>query len=197
MVGVVVIDQPRGNKYYGGEVAAPVFREIVQDLRRLPRGPLGSSVVQVAARPPAPAPVVVPDLRLLTPRAAEARLASYNLRAHVSGRGERVLTQKPAAGEAVERGAAVTLWLSEPEDVGEQSLPDLVGLPVRAALRRLAPHQVTARIVGKGTVVRQSPAAGTRLPLEGPCVLYCEPGGTGQPSAAVANDWWLAAGGAR
>src|SRR5206468_3272348 len=87
--GIVPADQPRGNKYYGGEVAAPVFGQIVQDLRRLPRGPLGSGVVQVAARPPAPAPVVVPDLRLLTPRAAEARLAGYDLRAHVSGRGER------------------------------------------------------------------------------------------------------------
>jgi cell division protein FtsI/penicillin-binding protein 2 len=197
MVGVVVIDQPRGPKYYGGEVAAPVFRQIVQDLRRLPRGPLGSSVVQVAARPPAPAPVVVPDLRLFTPRAAEARLADYDLRAHLSGRGERVLTQEPAAGEAVERGAAVTLWLSEPEDADERSLPDLVGLPVRAALRKLAPHQVAARIVGKGTVVRQSPVAGTRLPLEGPCVLYCEPGGASRSTTAVPNDRWLAAGGAR
>src|SRR5262245_28259704 len=194
MVGVVVIDQPRGPKYYGGEVAAPVFRQVVQDLRRLPRGPLGSGVVQVAARPPAPAPVVVPDLRLLTPRAAERQLQRYNLRAHVSGQGERVLAQEPASGVAVERGAAVTLWLSDPTDQGERSLPDLVGLPVRAALRRLAPHQIAARIVGSGRVVRQSPPAGTRLPLEQPLVLYCEPAGSTAAASAPAR---LLASGAR
>jgi stage V sporulation protein D (sporulation-specific penicillin-binding protein) len=179
MVGVVVIDEPRGAKYYGGEVAAPIFRKVIEDLRRLPHGPLGSGVVQVAARPPAPAPVVVPDLRLLPAREAERRLAAHDLRGRGAGQGTRVLTQEPAAGTEVERGAVVTLWLSRPEDARERRLPDLSGLPVRAALRKLAPHQVAARIVGNGTVVRQSPAAGTRLPLDGPCVIYCESGPSG------------------
>jgi cell division protein FtsI/penicillin-binding protein 2 len=198
MAGVVVIDEPRGGKYYGGEVAAPIFRRVVEDLRRLPRGPLGSGVVQVAARPPAPAPVVVPDLRLLPARAAERRLAAFDLRARLAGRGARVLAQEPAAGTAAERGAAVTLWLSAPQEADGRSLPDLTGLTVRAALRRLAPHQVAARIVGKGTVVRQSPAPGTRLPIEGACVLYCEPGAAaaaaraGAPPRAAGG--WLAAG---
>ena len=198
MVGVVVIDQPRGRRYYGGEVAAPVFRQVVQDLRRLPRGPLGSGVVQVAARPPAPAPVIVPDLRLLPPRAAEQRLLAYDLRARVAGEGTRVVAQEPQAGAEAERGAAVTLWLSAPDADGGQGLPDLVGLPVRAALRRLAPHQVAARIVGKGTVVRQVPPAGTRLPLGGPCVLYCEPAEAPRPTADAGGPVrWLAAGATR
>ncbi|HKQ56361.1 MAG TPA: penicillin-binding protein 2, partial [Candidatus Eisenbacteria bacterium] len=51
LVGVVVIDEPRGGRYYGGEVAAPLFRKVIEDLRRLPHGPLGSGVVQVAVRP--------------------------------------------------------------------------------------------------------------------------------------------------
>jgi cell division protein FtsI/penicillin-binding protein 2 len=174
LVGVVVIDEPRGKKYYGGEVAAPVFREIVRDLRRMPRGPLGSGVLQVASRPPAPAAVTVPDLRLLPPAAAERRLAGYDLRARFAGSGPRVLGQEPAAGSAVERGAAVTVWLSAPQDSSGLSLPSLVGLSVRTALRQLTMHQVAVQIIGHGTVVRQSPAPGTRLPLAGPCVLYCE-----------------------
>jgi cell division protein FtsI/penicillin-binding protein 2 len=188
MVGVVVIDEPRG-KYYGGEVAAPIFRQVIEDLRRLPRGPLGSGVMQVAARPPAPAPVVVPDLRLLPMRAAERRLAASDLRWHPAGEGTRVLAQEPSAGTAVERGTLVTLWLSPPADSGRRELPDLTGLSVRAALRRLAPHQVAARIVGKGTVVRQLPAAGTPLPIGG-CVLYCEPtaGTSYAPESDVAAD---------
>jgi stage V sporulation protein D (sporulation-specific penicillin-binding protein) len=176
VVGVVVIDEPRGKKYYGGEVAAPVFREVIQDLRRLPSGPLGSGVMQVATRPPAPAPVTVPDLRLLPPGAAERQLAGYGLHARFAGAGPRVLAQDPEAGAAVERGAAVAVWLSAPEDSSGRSLPSLVGLSVRVALRQLRLRQVAVEIVGHGMVVRQTPAAGARLPLDGPCVLHCEPG---------------------
>ncbi len=186
LVGVVVIDEPHGPRYYGGEVAAPVFREVVKDLQRLPRGPFDPAVSRTALRPPAPAPVVVPDLRLLPPDGAESRLAAYGLRARFEGRGPRVLAQSPAAGQAAERGAAVTAWLAAPADSLGLALPDLVGLPVREALRRLALRQVQAHIEGSGVVVRQSPAPGTALPLREACRLWCEPGVV--PAGAGAAD---------
>jgi len=34
---------------------------------------------------------------------------------------------------------------------------------------------VPVRIAGSGFVTRQSPAPGTRLPLAGPCRLWCSP----------------------
>lgn len=176
VVGVVVIDEPRGRRYYGGEVAAPVFGRVIEDVRALPQGPLAATSSVVAMRPPAPAPVVVPDLRLLPPRAAERTLAAYALRPRFRGEGARVLAQAPPAGTAVERGARVEVWLSTAGDPEGDALPDLTGLAVREALRRLGLRQVQARIVGRGTVVRQVPAAGTALPIEGPCTLYCEPG---------------------
>ncbi len=188
LVGVVVIDEPRGKHYYGGDVAAPVFREVLADLRRLPRGPLDPGISRIALRPPAPAPVVVPDLRLLPPRAAERSLNGIGLRAQLQGDGARVLAQSPAAGEAAERGASVTLWLSAPADSSGRRLPDLAGLPVREALRRLTLRQVAARIEGRGVVVRQSPAAGTPLPLPGCVRLWCEPRVTEiEPGAAGAR----------
>ncbi len=173
LVGVVVIDEPHSKHYYGGEIAAPVFREVILDLRRLPQGPFEWNPAQVAIRPPAPAPVVVPDLRLLPPRTAERRLLSFGLRAHFEGAGARALAQSPAAGEAAERGAQVTVWLSAPEDSAARTLPDLSGLSAREALRRLSLCQVTARIEGMGHVIHQDPAPGTPLPLHGVCRLRC------------------------
>src|SRR5207244_9064288 len=131
---------------------------------------------QVAARPPAPAPVVVPDLKLLPPALAERRLAALGLRAHFEGEGARALAQQPPAGEAAERGAQVTVWLAAPSDSADLVMPDLAGLPVREALRRLTFHQVQARIEGRGLVVRQLPAPGTPLPLRGGCMLWCAEG---------------------
>lgn len=176
LVGIVVIDEPRTGHYYGGEIAAPVFREVMLDLRRLTDGPFGTGSTEVAAKPPAPAAVVVPDLRLLPQLAVERRLAGQGLRARFEGRGPRVLAQSPAAGQAVERGASVTVWLAAPVGSAGLLLPDLVGLPSREALRRLMPRQVRTRITGSGIVVRQAPAAGTPFAPGSECRLWCEPG---------------------
>jgi cell division protein FtsI/penicillin-binding protein 2 len=189
LVGVIVIDEPHGRKHYGGEVAGPVFREVMMDLRRLPHGPLDLAATTIAARPPAPAPVTVPDLRLLLGRAAEQRLATCGLRAHFEGRGERALAQSPAAGQAIERGGSVTVWLSAPPDSNSGRMPDLAGLSVRAALRRLALLGAQARIEGTGLVVRQSPEPGAALAGGAVCRLWCEPGPAApleRPSGTVA-----------
>jgi stage V sporulation protein D (sporulation-specific penicillin-binding protein) len=174
LVGVIVIDDPRGGRYYGGEIAAPVFREVLLDLQRLPDSPLRTAS-GIAARPPAPAPVVVPDLHLIPAREAERRLHRDGLRVRVEGEGPRVLAQSPAAGVAVERGASVHVWLAPPQDSTGHTMPDVTGLALRSALRRLGLVQVQARIEGSGTVVRQSPAPGTPLPLPRGCRLWCEP----------------------
>jgi cell division protein FtsI/penicillin-binding protein 2 len=176
LVGVIVIDEPRGKQHFGGEVAAPVFREVMLDLQRLPRGPLDPDLQQVVVRPPAPAPVVVPDLRLLPPTVAEQRLDPLGLRAHLEGSGPRVLSQDPAAGASIERGGSVTVWLSAPEDSASRRMPDLVGTTLREAMRRLWRIDVAVGFHGEGVVVRQAPAAGAPLPSNRRCELWCQPG---------------------
>jgi cell division protein FtsI/penicillin-binding protein 2 len=187
LVGVVVIDEPRGKHYYGGEVAAPVFREVLLDLRRLPHGLLEDGITQMAVRPPALAPVLVPDLRLLQVASVTPRLAEYGLRARFRGMGARVLAQDPPAGRAIERGTSITVWLSPPADSAARVLPDLTGMSVREALRRLGSLAVRARIEGSGIVSRQDPAAGVPLPLPGECRLWCRP--MVRPKLPAAAQW--------
>ena len=190
LVGVVVIDEPRGKQYYGGEVAAPVFREVLLDLRRLPHGPLEDGITDIAVRPPALAPVQVPDLRLLQKSGVPARLAEFGLRVRFRGDGPRVLAQEPRAGSAIERGTSVTVWLSPPTDSAARVLPDLIGLPVREALQRLTSLTVRARIEGSGVVARQQPPAGTSLPLAGECRLWCRPAADARRLAAADAGAW-------
>jgi stage V sporulation protein D (sporulation-specific penicillin-binding protein) len=173
LVGVVVIDEPHGSEHFGGQVAAPVFREVLLDLQRTSWPGFDPANVAVAMRPPSVPAVTAPDLRLLPPREAEHRLAEYGLHARFEGEGPRVLSQAPAAGQPVERGAAVVAYLAAPNDSTGHMLPDLVGLTVREAMRRLNERAVTAHIEGSGVVARQDPAPGTRLPLRGPCRLWC------------------------
>lgn len=176
LVGVIVIDEPSGRHYYGGDAAAPIFREVLMDLCRLPRGPLSTDPTRVALRPPAPAPVTVPDVRLMRPEVVRREFARAGVRAHFVGDGPRVLAQSPAAGQAVERGTGITVWLAAPEDSASRVMPDLGGLTIREALRHLSVIGVVPEIHGSGIVTRQSPPAGAALEERSRCELWCRPG---------------------
>jgi hypothetical protein len=117
-VGLVILDEPRG-AYYGGAVAAPVFRDIVAAWAMQGLGPVRMPASEVLRRDPAPEPAspvteeiaaaaamppgTTPDLRGLDMREAVSRAASLGRRPEVRGSG-RVVDQVPAPGTPVERG---------------------------------------------------------------------------------------------
>jgi cell division protein FtsI (penicillin-binding protein 3) len=137
----VFIDEPKG-EVYGGDVAAPVFREVVEHALKARGVPtLGSAVAALPPLPPAVAPapadpgekeeaaplplaegaarrpqqgaVAVPALQGLAARAALRALESSDLAGDVRGSG-RVTAQVPRAGEVVRRGTRVRLTLAPP-----------------------------------------------------------------------------------
>jgi cell division protein FtsI (penicillin-binding protein 3) len=173
LVCLVLIDEP-GRGYYGGEVAAPVFREIVEDIRRMRRGPLSPTPERVLVDPEdvRPPPTVVPDVRLLPIDEASRLLAEMGLRVRAQGEGTRVVAQSPVSGIPIDRGEVVELVL----DMGATGvMPRVVGLTVRQALAELSARGIRPQVVGSGVVRKQAPAAGAKLPRERRCVLRCEP----------------------
>ncbi len=139
---LVVIDTPRGpgyptkHKYYGGDVAAPIFRRVAERALRYlavppsvdPRPPVLVTDVEAApagamtpATAPALAPTVdviagapaVPELRGLGARDAIVRLAKLGLTAHVTGVG-LVTAQDPPAGTPIESRSTCRLTLGRP-----------------------------------------------------------------------------------
>jgi cell division protein FtsI (penicillin-binding protein 3) len=140
---LVMIDSPHGHGYFGGSVAAPVFKRIAEPaMRYLGIAPTGDSqpvlvARQVATRPAVPssaappdaarivrtatarpdAPGVVPDVVGLSAREAIRVLARFGMTARVSGDGV-VLQQEPRPGSTLDPGAACTLALGRPAAVG-------------------------------------------------------------------------------
>jgi cell division protein FtsI (penicillin-binding protein 3) len=129
----VFIDEPRG-EVYGGEVAAPVFREVAEHALKslgVPPSPeLAAAVAPDEEEPPAaPEPaaerdettalapagggVAVPFLGGKAARAALRELEELELLGEVRGSG-RVVAQSPRPGEVVERGGRVRLTLEPP-----------------------------------------------------------------------------------
>jgi len=133
----VFIDEPKG-EIYGGEVAAPVFRDIAEHVLKT-KGvpPTDPGAVASALPPPEPTPdpdgepalpslevaprrlpqgrdgVAVPSVQGLSARAALRRLEASDLSADVRGSG-RVTGQVPRPGQVAERGTRVRLTLAPP-----------------------------------------------------------------------------------
>ncbi|MCX6549974.1 MAG: penicillin-binding transpeptidase domain-containing protein [Acidobacteria bacterium] len=131
---LVVIDSPHAGKFYGGDVAAPVFKAIAaaamrhlgipQTLNPIPpvlvrasaAEPTGPEFVPAAGMGGSPrlnvvtGPPTVPDVRGLAAREAVRRLALLGLVARLTGDGV-VIDQDPAAGTPLESGRACRLWL--------------------------------------------------------------------------------------
>ena len=128
---IVVIDSPRANGYYGGAVAAPVFRGIAEaSLRHLGIAPnvnpappvllarhdagiLTPAAVRAGMFERALAPVragVMPDLRGLSARDAVRMLTTAGMTARLSGNGF-VVDQLPAPGSGLIRGDVCVLTL--------------------------------------------------------------------------------------
>jgi cell division protein FtsI/penicillin-binding protein 2 len=138
---VVVIDSPRGDEYYGGRVAAPVFRRIAEAaLRQLgvppTINPVPPAVVPPAtlspdveaaggpavllARPAAVAPALVPvksdgsmpDVRGLSGRAAVQALARAGVSIRMMNGDGFVIDQQPLPGVPITAGSSAVLRLS-------------------------------------------------------------------------------------
>lgn len=149
---IVVIDTPRSGGYYGGVVAAPVFKRIAEAAIQhlgLPRSidPERPVVVARHARAgvaparyaqgtilPAPRAATpdgaMPDLIGLSARAAVRVLSRVGLTPRLVGRGV-VSAQQPPAGAAVEPGMPVRVWLDR--EAPPPALPEPAPAPAASA----------------------------------------------------------------
>ncbi|MEW6659907.1 MAG: penicillin-binding protein [Thermodesulfobacteriota bacterium] len=128
----VIIDEPKGG-YYGGVVAAPIFREIAaQSLRFLGHYPQGENTPVLAGLLPTPAAAQpTPEAKAPAPKTT-APLKPMKLQA--------ATPKKPL-----------------------EVMPDLSGLTIRQVLNLLHRSGLHCRFEGSGLAVGQEPAPGTSI----------------------------------
>jgi stage V sporulation protein D (sporulation-specific penicillin-binding protein) len=162
----VMIDEPQG-AHYGGQVAAPIVRQIlVQALAYLHVPPS----CRPGERPPAPesptvATVAMPSLLGQTPAEAERLAAAAGLYLRVEGSGPRVLRQVPQPGTEVERLSTVLAYttpaLALP--VPTVTVPDLQGKTLLQAAEAVGLQGLQLDAQGEGVVIAQAPPPGAQL----------------------------------
>ncbi|NSW83744.1 MAG: stage V sporulation protein D [Syntrophothermus sp.] len=161
---IVVIDAPQGYPYYGGTVAAPVFREIMRDSLRYLEVPLQG--VPKVEKGETKETVSVPDVVNLTLDDALTIIKRQGLEVQVEGSGDLIWSQAPRAYSKVKKGTKVIVYLSEVnQQAGEEevTVPDLQGKSMREVARILAKIGLHMEPQGYGLAAKQNPAPGAMV----------------------------------
>jgi len=139
---LVVVDDPRGAGYYGGQISAPVFASIAHNI--------------LEERHPELLPE--PDNEML--QLADSLAQDTN---------EDSIEHPVFEYDTVKFA-----------DVPRVMMPNLIGLPLRAAARQMEFAGLTLNLVGVGVVISQYPPSGELVPLGYECLVTAEPQRTAQ-----------------
>lgn len=161
LVCLVVVDAPKGYPYYGGWVAAPAFREIMNDSLHYLNVPLYESGTN-GEKAGKSQMVIVPDTVNLPLAEAISTIKERGLEVKVSGTGSLVWQQSPIAGTKINKGSQVIIKLSpfNENNSGEVTVPDLQGKSMKEVASILAELGLHLLPEGYGLAYQQSPEAG-------------------------------------
>ncbi len=172
----VMIDNPRGS-YLGGDVAAPCFRRIAGQIMFYKGVEIeadDNQVVQamLTKQTHRRAPNFVGYSRDEAKDAADAA----DLHIAFTNKGDRIAGQTPKAGSPMAADELIRLKClpTEDGDSAGRLVPNVLGLPIRSALNLLGEQGIHVVVNGSGRVVRQQPAAGSRLRTTEQVLLQCE-----------------------
>ena len=125
LVCLVFFDTPTGGAYYGSQVAAPVFAQIMSEV--LPYMQIATQYTEQE----------IENLDLTTGTyvgmsvdQAKTTAASKGFTTSVKGTGDTVLAQVPAAGTPIPKGGNVVLYTDEDSAQLKVEVPDMVGYSV-------------------------------------------------------------------
>lgn len=164
---LVIIDEPKGDKYYGGEIAAPVagdiFREVIRYMDYKPNFHENEDIKKNQQE------VIVPEIREMRLDEAYEILLENLLKGQLetksaSDHRAMIVDQFPKPGTTVPANSNVILYTSYDENLATLVVvPDLVGKTIREANTILSTQELVLKITGSGLAKEQVPEAGTLL----------------------------------
>ncbi|MCK9478625.1 MAG: stage V sporulation protein D [Firmicutes bacterium] len=164
VVCLVILDEPSSGLYYGGQIASPVVRSILEDTLNY----LGIEPAYTAEEK-ATLETSVPTVAGQTIKDAKSALSNQNLKAKVIGQGDTVLSQIPKGGIKVNQQSTITLYTEEYSEPVTVTVPNVLQNSVLSASDIILKANLNIKVVGAGaspevggvTAYKQDPPAGT------------------------------------
>ena len=141
----VMLDEPMGERYYGGAIAAPVGSRVMADVL-----PYLGYEPQYTQEELENISVAVPDVVGKTVESARTIISSGKLQYKIVGGGETVLRQLPAAGSMVYNGGTIILY-TDTTEAQTTTVPNFIGLTVTEANSAAANAGVNIEFSGNTT----------------------------------------------
>lgn len=163
MAILVVIDEPSAGQYYGGTVAAPVAKSVINEtLKYLEVAPQFTE----EEKEEIPQKVLVPDVRNMIIEEAGKTLNDIDLKytteyVQITDK-SKVIDQFPLPGTEVQAGSIIDLYLKQKEEATIQ-VPYLSGKTREEVVKTLEKIGLSYELKGDGKVINQNPLPGEKI----------------------------------
>lgn len=165
VICLVMLDEPQVLNKYGGTIAAPLVGSIIEETLEY----MGVERQYTEAEAQSVS-VTVPDLRELSVTVAKESIDSKRLNIKVVGGGDTVLDQLPKPGMNIGENSTIIVYTEARDENKKVSVPDITGLTVAQAKKRIEDAGLNFEIAGAGLTAtdgaiafKQSIAAGTQV----------------------------------
>lgn len=139
---LVMLDEPKGEAYYGGTIAAPVGGQILAEVL-----PYLGVEPQYSEEELASMAVKIPSVVGQNVAAAKELIKKQNLTYKVVGKGETVIKQFPSASDSLYSDGLVILYTEE-VDSNKSTVPDFKGLTVNGVNKLAADNNINVIFQG-------------------------------------------------
>lgn len=154
----IAVDEPSNGAYYGGEVAAPLMKELFQEVFKYMDSPLAKERFSIYKN------VIIPDVRGKSIEEAKQILKENGLEAEVKGNGKTIVSMESYPGSTVKEGTTISITAKDNGQVEKEIImPDLKGTTEEFAISILDNLGLGYEFQGEGTVHSQSIANGNKV----------------------------------
>lgn len=154
----IAVDEPSNGLYYGGEVAAPLMKELFEEVFKYMDSPLAKKRFSIYKN------VIIPDVRGKSIEEAKEILKANNLEAEVKGKGKSIVSMETYPGSTVKEGTTITITAKDNGQVDKEVImPDLKGTTEEFAISILDNLGLTYEFEGEGNVYSQSISSGNKV----------------------------------
>ncbi len=164
IIGLVMLDEPMGGSYMGGQIAAPTFKKIFDEVLRY----MGVEP-QYTEEEAQTLDKTVPNVVGLEKSAIPKAFAESGLKYNIIGSGKAVVSQVPKGGATLPEGSTVALYTEEDSQT-EVTVPNVRSYTATDANILLTNAGLNMKVsgatdTGQGAAVvgSQSPEAGSRV----------------------------------
>ncbi len=173
IAGVVIYDSPIYKYHFGSSSAVPTFRNTVKKYTDLPNTSILKNRKKNIKKHK------IPNVESLSYKKMVKKFAKYGIKFKANQKNGFVMYQIPQPGAKIPINEKVLVYLQNKEnnknskqetDKSEKYLmPNLIGLPIRNAVKKAHSARVRLKILGSGIIYQQKIKPGTKINFEDIC----------------------------